>query len=167
MIKLNLGCGPIKMEGYINIDAAEQNDPDMLIVIGKESLLEKFEADSVDEVIASNIVEHLFHWEAVKLLNDLYSLMKKDAVLVLGLPDFDAVVERKDLSSEQKITRIFGGQDIPQGEKDITIRSNHPELFCHKFVYTKASISKELSAVGFTVTLIEDKGTNMFVKAKK
>jgi len=76
-IKLNIGCGYDPREGFINIDG--RNDlpkVDRVINLSKESLLKYFRVGTVDFILANDFIEHHFHWEAVRILKDFYSLLK-------------------------------------------------------------------------------------------
>ena len=74
-LKLNLGCGLDKREGYVNIDVREDVEPDMVIDLEKE-LLRRFEDESVDEILAKDFLEHL-SWRVVEtFLRDCHRVLK-------------------------------------------------------------------------------------------
>ena len=56
MMKLNLGCGNLKMEGFINVDYRTECSPDEAI-----DLIEEWPwlSSSIDEIMAVDILEHL------------------------------------------------------------------------------------------------------------
>ncbi len=166
-LKLNLGCGRDKKLGWINIDGNEMLQPDMVIDLGKERLTTKFSSESCCYILASDIVEHLFHWQAVALLKDLYELLVPGGTLEVRVPDFEVIIGHPTHGLEKKINCLFGGQDTPQGETDLKHRLKYPEFYCHKFSYTKDTMRRELEAVGFKVLSIENSMTNMIVKGEK
>jgi hypothetical protein len=51
-------------------------------------------------------------------MKDFYALLRPDGVLEMRLQDFEHICSSTELSMPQKITLLFGGQDIPQGEAD-------------------------------------------------
>jgi hypothetical protein len=67
----------------------------------------------------------------------------------------------------QKITLLFGGQDIPQGEADPSSRKRYPEFFCHKYSYTQDAMKQELEAAGFKNIATRRDGTNFIVTGVK
>src|SRR3972149_5501723 len=68
MVKIDLGCGGKKQEGFIGLDRL------------------KFE--SVDEAYSSHFLEHLTAMERIHCLNELYRIMKPGAKLTLIVPHF-------------------------------------------------------------------------------
>ena len=72
---------------------------------------------------------------------------------------------------------MFGGQDIPQGnnEQDES-RKKFPQFFCHKYGWTRKTLTESLNDIGFHIIEIS-KGkrfgitkkvdTNMHILAEK
>ena len=54
LVKLNVGCGQRKMHGFINIDAREDVEPDMVANVAK--IHEKF--SDADLLYACHVLEH-------------------------------------------------------------------------------------------------------------
>lgn len=168
MLKLNLGCGFDYREGFINIDGrGDLPRVDKVIDLSKSSLLDFFCEGTVDFILANDFLEHHFHWEAIRLMSDFYAALKPAGIIEMRLPDFEKIVNSWKISLEQKITLLFGGQDIPQGDDDPSSRERYPGFFCHKYAYTRKTMQRELSAIGFIGVETETVGTNFLVKARK
>ena len=168
MRKLNIGCGLDYREGFINIDGSDALPRvDKIINFSSESLLNYFKEGTIDFILANDFIEHHFHWEAVKILKDFFNLLKAGGILEMRLPDFEYISSSWQNSPENKIAFLFGGQDIPQGEKDTTSRKKFPQFFCHKYAYTQKSMRLELEAIGFIKIITKQSGTNFIVIAKK
>jgi len=85
-MKLNLGCGNDYREGYVNIDASKYAKPDVLLNIDGNKL--PFEDNSVDEVIARAILEHIRDLDG--LLKELYRVCKPEAKIIIDVPYFSS-----------------------------------------------------------------------------
>lgn len=83
-MKLDLGCGPSKKEGFIGIDSIKFDNVDFVLDLGKEKL--PFDDESVDEIHASHFIEHLDSNERVHIVNEMYRVMKKGAKATVIVP---------------------------------------------------------------------------------
>jgi hypothetical protein len=85
-MKLNLGCGFRKLEGYLNVDKQPACGPDLLLDL--EQLPWPFDDSSVSEVMASHVIEHLGQEPKVFLgiVKELYRVMAPDARLHIIVP---------------------------------------------------------------------------------
>lgn len=169
-MKLNVGCGTDYREGFINIDGSSLLPRvDVIINIGAQSLLDHFPCDSVDYILANDIIEHHFHWEAVALMKDFYALLKKGSRAEIRVPDASYLITTWRFSIEQKLTMLFGGQDVPQG-RDTAMdesRVRFPQYFTHKYGWTASRLQRDLSAVGFSNISIRRVKTNCVAVAHK
>jgi SAM-dependent methyltransferase len=85
MIKLNLGCGYDLREGYINCDKynpSAQENWDMLSI--------PLQDNSVDEILAYHIIEHVPYGVAFSALQEWHRVLKQSGRLRLETPDFTA-----------------------------------------------------------------------------
>jgi hypothetical protein len=64
-MKLNIGCGGARRDGYVNIDRRDSVAPDL--VWDLETTPWPFEADSVEEIVAHNVLQQLGQDPAVFL----------------------------------------------------------------------------------------------------
>lgn len=169
MLMLNVGCGTDYREGYINIDGSPAICPDKIIDMNNDSLLDYFEKGTIDFILANDIIEHFFHWQAVALLNDFYLLLRSGGGGEIRVPDCDFILNTWHVSIEEKITYLYGGQDIPQGynSRMDASRRVQPHFFCHKFGWTKSSMSKELQNTGFNVYDIRSENVDFIISFRK
>lgn len=167
---LNVGCGDDYRDGYLNIDGSSSlHTVDKVIDLGSESLLEHFARGSVDFILANDIVEHLYHWQAVRLLDEFNALLKPSGRCEIRVPDAGYIISSWRIPLEQKLLLLFGGQDIPQGDNVVMNESRRafPEFFCHKYGWTRKSLAQELTAVGFGSVRTSRAGTNFIAYATK
>jgi len=82
-MKIQIGSGNVKFDGYVNIDYDPACNPDYVVNIEKEKL--PFEDNSVTAVIAHHIFEHLgegfFH-----TMQELYRVCAHGAVIDVKVP---------------------------------------------------------------------------------
>ena len=57
LLRLNLGCGVNKMNGYVNVDKFDEGEPDM--VMDLEQTPWQFPDNSVEEIMLNHTLEHL------------------------------------------------------------------------------------------------------------
>jgi len=83
-LKLNLGCENEYLEGWINIDFDKRVKSDFCFDLNKVPYF--FEENSVDEVLASGILEHLDNVSEVMM--ELYRICKHKAKIYILVPHF-------------------------------------------------------------------------------
>ncbi len=85
-MKLNIGCGFNKLDGYINVDQFPECAPDVLWNL--EETPWPFAESSVDELVAHHVLEHLGQETKVffAILKELYRLMRHGGLLEITVP---------------------------------------------------------------------------------
>jgi hypothetical protein len=86
MIKLDIGCGPRKQEGFTGVDI--QVFPGVDVVHDVRITPWPWEDSSVDEVFSSHFLEHLSGEERIGFFNELHRVMKPQAKAVIITPDW-------------------------------------------------------------------------------
>jgi len=169
-MKLNIGCGMDYREGFINIDGSDMlSKVDKVIDISIESLLSYFNEGEIEYILANDIIEHQFHWEAIRIMKEFYTLLKQTGQVEIRVPDAEFIIKSHTFSTEKKLNLLFGGQDIPQGKNSQMDKSRKtfPHFFCHKYGWTMELMTKELSDIGFFSINCERAGSNFIVHATK
>lgn len=89
-MKLHIGCGYNKLEGFINIDKAKEVEPDKVVNI-EEGL--PFPDNSFDYIYSEHCIEHVrpYYWKFV--LDEIARVAKEGCILELRLP-FDNIQSR-------------------------------------------------------------------------
>lgn len=169
-IKLNIGCGTDYREGFINIDGSSTlYRVDKVIDLDGSSLLEHYAPDSVDYVLANDIVEHFFRWEAEKLLRVFHAVLKPGAKCEIRVPDTEYIMRSWRLPLQTKLNLLYGGQDVPQGDNQAMneSRKKFPQFFCHKYGWTRKTMSELLKEIGFIHISTARAGVNFIAVAEK
>jgi predicted SAM-dependent methyltransferase len=82
-IKLNLGCREVTFPGYVNIDI----NPINKTVIKMDVRKLYFPDNSVDEILASHIIEHFHFQEGPKVITEWRRVLKPGGKLIVETPD--------------------------------------------------------------------------------
>jgi predicted SAM-dependent methyltransferase len=83
-IKINLGCGPNKLKGFVNCDWSKEMGADKVFDMNK--IPWPFKDNSVSEVLMSHVLEH-FH-EPIKILKEIYRISQNGARIRINVPYF-------------------------------------------------------------------------------
>lgn len=87
-LKLDLGCGSNKKDGFIGVDKYKMHGVDVVCDLRKNKW--PWESGSVSEVNCTHFLEHLTNyngkWERVHFFNELYRIMKKGSKATLVFP---------------------------------------------------------------------------------
>lgn len=85
-MKLNLGCGSRKLDGFVNVDSAPLCEPDLLLDL--EQLPWPFETSAVQEIVLSHVLEHLGQTPAVYLgiIREIYRVCAPGALVRITVP---------------------------------------------------------------------------------
>lgn len=86
MVKLDIGCGKHKKDGFIGIDRIKFDGVDVVCHVGTERL--PYEDDSVEEVYTSHFLEHLSAVERINFVNELFRVLKPGAKATVIVPHY-------------------------------------------------------------------------------
>lgn len=85
-MKLHLGCGNDYKEGYINIDASKEVNPD--VVWDLENTPLPFRDNSMDEILANHVLEHLYNF--IPLMHELHRICCDGANIKIRTPFYSS-----------------------------------------------------------------------------
>lgn len=83
-MKLNLGCGIKKIDGFVGVDNIKTEAVD--IIHDLNIFPYPFEDGSVDEIIMDNVLEHLD--DVIKVIEELHRLCVPGAIVKINVPYF-------------------------------------------------------------------------------
>ena len=81
-MKLNLGCGDKKLEGFVNVDICGTPD----VATDLSVFPWPFESESADEIYSEHFLEHVKDFEAT--LFEIHRILKPNGVLHFKVPHF-------------------------------------------------------------------------------
>ena len=82
-LKVNLGSGLKRYEGFVNVDALEICNPDYIVDLNKDPL--PFEDNSVSEIRAYHILEHIGDG-FLNLMKEIYRVCEDGALIDIEVP---------------------------------------------------------------------------------
>ncbi len=137
-IKLNLGCGRKKWDGFINVDYPNKWHPVTPDVMCDIKNL-PFKDNSADEIHAIHVIEHLYVWEVESALIEWQRVLKPSSKMILELPDLEKVLWWFQKSSNLILTwfALYG---------DPKYKDPHMN---HKWAYTFNMLKELLEKLGF------------------
>lgn len=92
IIKLHLGCGTIRKEGYINIDL--RTDVDTVDLVADCFKVLPFKENTVDEILSYHLIEHVDEPNFKRLLKYWKSLLKTNGKLIAETPNLIGLAKR-------------------------------------------------------------------------
>ena len=143
-IRLNLGCGHVPLDGYINVDRRELPGVDIVSDVGNLP----FEELSLAEIFSAHVLEHLPQQRLRRLLPYWRSLLGPKGIFRAVVPDGEAMlagIAAGSYSFEHFREVLFGGREY---EGDF-----------HFNLFTPDSLSNLLVEAGFK----EDDGASKMV----
>ncbi len=86
-LKLNLGSGVKRIDGFLNVDHSAECNPD--IVLDLETFPWAFNSDSVVHVVMNHSLEHVGQTpeKFLQIMQELYRVCRHDAVLDITVPN--------------------------------------------------------------------------------
>ena len=133
-LKLHLGCGNKRFEGYINIDWRKTGATDLVCDIRNLP----YNDNSVDLIETYHIIEHLPRRELPKALREWRRVLIPGGKLIIECPDFDKNLQDylKNINPEMQLLYIYGRQRF-EGD-------------AHYFGYNFERLKNILKACGFS-----------------
>ena len=95
-IKVDIGCGKNKRDGFIGVDAIAFPGVDHVLNVGNDSL--PWADGEVDEVHCSHVVEHLTPNERIHLVNEIYRVLKVRGTATIITPHWASTRAFGDLT---------------------------------------------------------------------
>lgn len=177
-MKLHLGCGSKVLKGWTNIDAFVKSEE----IFNWDILSLPIESESIDEVLAEHLVEHLGFAEEPLFFREMYRVLKADGTLKVEVPDMEWVFEEfingedyfKDFYQAGAVDHYFGnGRETNNRWSLLTTaiwgNQNGAGQF-HKNGYTERKLERIAKMVGFSDIRVEkafNKGTQVLIATFK
>ncbi len=127
--RLHVGCGPVHLDGWINIDNRRYDAVDYVLDV-RDGLPFR----GLRFIFAEHFIEHLPYWEAERFLRDCRAALAADGVLRLSTPNLDWVYA----------TQYYGN-----AVNDCFLLNASFRAWGHQFLYNEATLTALLRHAGF------------------
>lgn len=111
---LDLGCGNKKKDGYTGIDIDNYGAADIVQDLRFTPI--PYKDNSIDGVYASHFLEHLTFDENIYLFNEIYRVLKPDAIFEIVVPHGFSYAGMVDLSHKTFWTEDTFGYFTPENK---------------------------------------------------
>ena len=141
-LRLNIGCGKVKLAGWVNIDIEPGAD---LVIDIKKGL--PFNDNSVDFIYCEHVLEHFTYEEGEEVLREFQRCLKKRGCIRIAMPDIDYII--------QKYNANWKNQDWLSWPEYEFIKTRGQMLnisfrwWGHKYLYNEEDLRNQLTSIGF------------------
>ena len=144
ILRLNLGCGHISLEGYLNVDRRDLSGVD--IVAEADDL--PFHEEEIDEIYSAHFLEH-FPQEQLRrqLLPKFYTMLKVGGVFRAVVPDAKTMIE-------QYVACLYEYDDM----REVMYGAQDYDGDFHYNMFTPESLMQLLTESGFINLKIIESG---------
>ena len=171
MKKLNLGCGPTGISGWINYDFGMLpflNNIGILGLIARFGLIEKnyvvkwpklkmvdirkplpLEDKTIDYIYCSHVLEHFEKWEAKNILLESKRVLKVGGIIRIVLPDIKKIIDNYSDTKSDEFCRIWWGYDKDIKPKSFFNKLSRLFIRGHQWMYNKMLFKQMLNECGF------------------
>ena len=153
-VRLHLGCGSVKLSGWINVDG-DYMSHDQEVAIHNITQPFPVAENSVDQILTVHVIEHLSRQYTMPMFREFYRICRPGGSVAMEWPDLlkmcQEVVNNPDCfwTTDKRLTKrtlsgIYGDS------------ARYPDpVMLHKWGYSAESMSRLLLEAGFTRTAVE------------
>lgn len=197
-INLNIACGYNTLEEFINLDnslflklsqspfyflikpflsADHRQWVEKFRLASKTGVLKrqdcrkafKYKNNSVDHILCSHFLEHLFHDQGQFLISEFYRILKPGGTIHIILPDLEKMTREYIKKEDPCAADEFMASILAYEKSGISLRAKILDVtgnygFHHLWMYDKKSIKKKLEDAGFTVFQYLEVPSSSFLK---
>jgi predicted SAM-dependent methyltransferase len=150
--QLHIGCGSVKLPGWVNIDETFNSEITDLQLDVRNGL--PFEDESCELIYHEHFLEHLPIEAGVNFLNECHRVLKKEGVMRIAMPSLDVLIEKSYSGNWREQDWIVTHCPFIQTKAEmfnIAFR-----WWGHQWIYDREELHRRLKEVGFTA--IKDVG---------
>lgn len=152
-VRLHLGCGNKRLDGFVNVDLVPSLATDLVTNIRS---LPMFADDSVEEIFLSAVYEHLYRGERREAIREWHRVLRPGGKLAISfIPDFDVYVRAFVERQPGILHPVFNLEEVFLYSHGGYLPHHAPEQL-HKDLFTPRSVRQELEAAGYAIASMEN-----------
>lgn len=140
-MKVNLGCGRFKLDGFVNVDVNEDLQPD--VVAFAKDYMETLPDNGVEVVYMGHMIEHITVQEGGELLAVIAQKLHPGGKLIVTLPDATkamAMYYRGDLDLTTYLRIMFGAPEEGEYERHVMVYDAKIVVSCFGSLFSSHEI---------------------------
>jgi predicted SAM-dependent methyltransferase len=142
---IHLGCGPVRLEGWVNIDLNRASEADVRIDLRGGLPLQP---ETVSRIYSEHVLEHLSLEDGQRLLEDCFTALQPEGVIRIAMPDLRRLVESYlgDWRNQAWLDDpVYEDIDTPSRMMNVSFRS-----WGHRYLYDLEDLTLRLTTAGFS-----------------
>ncbi|MBI5024021.1 MAG: hypothetical protein HZC18_03370 [Candidatus Omnitrophica bacterium] len=157
-MKLHLGCGTKKLEGWINIDSVPECRPDVVHDISKPL---PYADQSAEELLGEDLLEHFDKYIRYLVFYEWTRVLKVGGKITLQVPDFKTILLRYFKFGYNNFVDFIFGENLWESRIYIGHFGNH------KWGYSQKTLKEFVSVFGIETANIRRAGLNIRLEGIK
>jgi ubiquinone/menaquinone biosynthesis C-methylase UbiE len=157
-MRFNLGCGPKKLEGWMNIDSVKSFNPDLVHDI---SLPFPYADESVDEILADSLLEHFDKYLRFIVFYEWARMLKIGGIITITVPNFPKIIRRYFKFNFSIFLDSIFGEVMLGGEEYIG------HFGVHKYGYSEKTLKAFVREFGIETIRVYKKHLNIILVGRK
>jgi predicted SAM-dependent methyltransferase len=145
---VNVGCGDLTKEGWINLDAAPPNGGRYYYNAVNPL---PFATGSIEHIHAEHFLEHLDYFDACQFINECFRVLELGGSFRIVVPDLEKYINAHHVNDREFFSKLV---DLGGAAKPLTTRALVCNQMCrmggaHKFAWDFETLAVALKESGF------------------
>ena len=154
-VRLHLGCGTKKLNGWINIDAVKACEPDCVLDISQPL---PYDDLCADEVLAEDLLEHFDKYLRFVVFYEWARVLKIGGIITLSVPNFKKILFKFFKFGYDNFVDFIFGENMWESKIYIGYFGNHKwgynERTLKDFVKLFGIESMDIKRIGLNLRLV-------------
>ena len=151
-VRLNLGCGPMHLDGYINIDGDPTACADFYMDFSE--LDDAFAPGSVREILMVHSLSYLNLWQAKNFFASAFRLICPGGKLIVELPSIEKCAQHLLDSKHDEAAYMEGVRGVYAF--DLSQIANQTDFTPYSFGWSEWHLEQEVRAANFSDVIVTE-----------